>query len=88
KGNVIPEFTKNDCIVIKKKSTTKQMVTWKKKKDLSSLKGRNIHVKFYVTDGELYSFWISPWQSGESRGYTSGGGPGLSPNGQDIKLTP
>ena len=30
-------------------------------------------------------FWISPWDTGESRGYTGGGGPGLNPCGIDIK---
>ena len=39
--------------------------------------------QFYVTNGDLYSFWISPWETGESRGYTAGGGPGLSPEGID-----
>jgi hypothetical protein len=33
----------------------------------------------------LYSFWISPWLSGASRGYTAGGGPGLDPKGIDIE---
>ena len=32
-----------------------------------------------------YAFWISPWDTGESRGYTGGGGPGLNPCGIDIK---
>lgn len=81
----IPGFTKKDCVVMKKQNSTKQMITWKNKKELSELAGRNIRIKFYLTDGDLYAFWVSPWESGESRGYTSGGGPGLNPSGMDIK---
>ena len=58
-------------------------VTWKNNADLSSLKGKVIRAKFYLTNGDLYAFWISPWQSGESRGYTAGGGPGLNACGVD-----
>ena len=61
------------------------MITWKDKKTLSELQGRPIRLKFYLTEGDLFAFWISPWESGESRGYTAGGGPGLSPSGIDIR---
>lgn len=80
----ISGFTKEDCLLIKGVNSTKQMVTWKGNKDLSSLKGKNIRVKFYLQQGDLYSFWISPWETGESRGYTAGGGPGLNEEGIDI----
>jgi len=53
-------------------------------KDLSVLNDKIIRLKFYMADGDLYAFWISPWITGESRGYTSGGGPDLSPGGVDI----
>ena len=82
-GTPIPGFTKKDCVVMKKADSTKQLVTWKNNADLSSLKGKVIRAKFYLTNGDLYAFWISPWQSGESRGYTAGGGPGLNACGVD-----
>ena len=82
-GTPIPGFTKKDCVVMKKADSTKQMVTWKGHADLSSLKGKTIRAKFYLKNGDLYAFWISPWQSGESRGYTAGGGPGLNASGID-----
>ena len=37
-----------------------------------------------MTDGDLYSFWISDAQTGKSRGYTGGGGPGFDTSGMDI----
>lgn len=44
-----------------------------------------IRAEFYVTEGDLYAFWVSPWETGESRGYTAGGGPGLPASGIDTK---
>ena len=84
-GNPIPGFTKRDCVVMRGADKTKQLITWKGKQDLTELKGRTIRAKFYLTRGDLYAFWISPWTSGESRGYTGGGGPGLNASGIDTK---
>ena len=84
-GNPIPGFTKRDCVVMRGADKTKQLITWKGKQDLTELKGRTIRAKFYLTRGDLYAFWISPWASGESRGYTGGGGPGLNASGIDTK---
>lgn len=82
-GNPIPGFTKRDCVVMCGTDKTKQQITWKGKQDLNELAGRTIRAKFYLTRGDLYAFWISPWESGESRGFTAGGGPGLSASGVD-----
>ena len=84
-GNPIQGFTKRDCVVMRGADKTKQLITWKGKQDLGELKGRTIRAKFYLTRGDLYAFWISPWESGESRGYTAGGGPGLNASGVDTK---
>ena len=84
-GNPIPGFTKRDCVVMRGADKTKQLITWKGKQDLTELAGRTIRAKFYLTRGDLYAFWISPWASGESRGYTGGGGPGLNASGIDTK---
>lgn len=81
-GTPIPGFTKRDCAVMRA-DKTKHLITWKGKKDLSELSGRIIRAKFYLTRGDLYAFWISPWETGESRGFTAGGGPGLSGTGVD-----
>lgn len=83
-GNIMPGFSKKESTVIQRSDKTKQIVTWEKNSDLSLLSGKNIRLKFYLTNGDLYSFWISPWQSGESRGYTAGGGPELSEKGIDL----
>lgn len=85
-GKVIPGFSKKECNVMENLNSTCQMVTWASGKELSSLAGRIVKIKFYVTDGDLYAFWISPWKTGENRGYTGGGGPGLNPAGIDMPL--
>lgn len=83
-GTVISGYSKNECKPVKG-DTVKQQVEWNSNKTLTSLAGQNIRVKFYVTDGEIFSFWISPDSTGESQGYTGGGGPGLHVSGIDKK---
>ena len=84
-GNVIKGFSKSDCIPMKVNST-KYKIRWKKNASLSSLKNTPVQFKFYLSKGELYSFWVSPWETGESRGYTAGGGPKLNPSGLDAPV--
>lgn len=83
KGDPLKGFTRNDCVVMENVNSTRHAITWTDEEGLSSLRGENVRLKFFLTNGDLYSFWISPWKTGESRGYTSGGGPGLSPEGID-----
>lgn len=83
-GKPIEGFTKDDCVVMNNLNSTKQCVTWKGQPDLKKLSAKVIRAKFYLTNGDLYSFWISPWATGESRGYTAGGGPGLNASGIDV----
>ena len=83
-SNVINGFSKDDCKTVSG-DNTKYMVTWNSNTSLESIKDKNIIVKFYLDNGDLYSFWISSDESGTSKGYTGGGGPGCNVNGQDIK---
>lgn len=83
-GNPIEGFTRKECQSISKSDKTKMQITWKNHSDVSALIGKPLQLKFYVENGDLYAFWFSPWESGESRGYTGGGGPGLSTSGVDV----
>lgn len=85
-GNPLEGFTRKEAVSFKRLNSTRQQIIWKKNSDLSSLAGKTIRIKFYMTEGDLFAFWLSPWESGESRGYTAGGGPGLSHKGMDIPL--
>lgn len=82
-GNPIPEFSGKNAVALKNIDSTKAAIEWKDQTSLKSLQGQPVRLKFSLTDGDLYSFWISPWTTGESRGYTAGGGPGLNPSGID-----
>lgn len=83
-GLPIPGYSRKECNVIQRKDSTKIMVTWKEKKDLADIKGNKVRLKFYLQEGQLYAFWVSPSEKGESRGYTAGGGPRLSESGRDL----
>lgn len=85
-GQPIKGYSRAECNALKRTNSTKATVTWRGGKTIGELANTPVRLKFYLTDGALYSFWASPWQTGESRGYTAGGGPGLSPSGIDRPL--
>jgi len=82
-GIPVKGFSREECIGMHGTNSTRHLVKWQGNKDVSSLNGEKIQLKFYLTAGHLFSFWISPWETGESRGYTAGGGPELSDDGID-----
>jgi len=51
-------------------------VTWGDGADLAPLRGKPVRFRFHLTNGSLYSFWVSPDASGASHGYLAAGGPG------------
>lgn len=85
-GQPMEGFTKKDCISMKKSDKTKQMISWEKHLGVTSLVGKTVRLKFYLNQADIYAFWISAWQTGESGGYTGGGGPGLSDEGIDTPM--
>lgn len=72
-GAVIPPFDRQRCQPFRGDST-RHMMTWSSE-DLHRLAGRAVRLRFTMTRGRLYAFWISPWVTGESRGYVAAGGP-------------
>jgi hypothetical protein len=76
-GNVIAPFTKANSVPITVDKTM-QAVTWNGVSDLSSLSGRTVKFRFTLTNGSLYSFWVTPDASGASHGYVAAGGPGFT----------
>jgi hypothetical protein len=83
-GNVLNGFSKTESQGFTG-DATKAQIKWNGKSNVADLKGKAIRAKFYVTEGSLYSFWISPYETGESAGYTAGGGSGLNAKGIDDK---
>jgi hypothetical protein len=74
KGNVIPGFSKAESTAVSDDRTLAP-VTWKGS-ELGALRGRTVKFRFHVARGSLYAFWVSPDESGASRGYVAAGGPG------------
>jgi hypothetical protein len=64
------------CIPVRSDSTAHE-VHWQDGGDLAKLAGRSVRLRFHLTRGRLYSFWMSPDRSGKSGGYVAAGGPGL-----------
>ena len=75
-GKAIQPFTRDNCNPIVG-DTTLQRVTWKDVDSLSELAGQPVRFRFYFENGSLYSFWVSPDNSGASYGYVAAGGPGF-----------
>ncbi len=80
-GNVLPGYSREDCIPVTTDST-KVQVKWKNK-TVSELNCRNIRLRFILKNAELYSFWFSPDAQGHSNGYMAAGGPSFH-KGMDI----
>ena len=81
-NKVIEGFSKDECKVFKG-DNVKAKIEWTGNASLASLKNKQLKVKFYIDNGEIFAFWISPSANGESMGYTAGGGPGLNISGID-----
>ena len=74
-NSVISPFSAENCIPVSSDSTINQ-VSWKGAGDFSALAGTRVRFRFYLKNGNLYSFWVSPDDSGASYGYIGAGGPG------------
>lgn len=75
-NKAISPFSQDNCIPIKVDKTL-QAVQWQGIGDLSQLAGRAVKFRFHLTNGRLYSFWVSPTPNGASHGYVAAGGPGF-----------
>lgn len=78
KGAVIAPFTTANCRPIAHTDGTKLELTWQGAADLRTLAARTVKLRFTLTTGQLYAFWISPDTNGASRGYVAAGGPGFT----------
>jgi len=72
---VIKGFSASHCEPVAVNSTLHK-ISWSNGRDLSSLAGTPVRFRFYLTNGKIYSFWVSPDTNGASYGYVGAGGPG------------
>jgi hypothetical protein len=85
-GRPTEPFTRANCIPLSA-DTTLQAVRWKGAADLSSVAGKPVRFRFYLTRGSLYAFWVSPDVSGASHGYVAAGGPGFTGPKDTVGIT-
>jgi hypothetical protein len=76
-GQVIAPYALDNCLSITSDSTS-QRVRWVSTADLSDLAGRPVRFRFNLRKGCLFAFWVSPDETGASRGYVAAGGPGFT----------
>ena len=74
----IPPFTKENSQPIANMDPTLVLANWAGTKDLSAVTNRNVKLRFHLTQGRLYSFWITPALNGASRGFVAAGGPNFT----------
>ncbi len=70
-------FTIENCLPVRGDATC-QPLAWKGADNLAGLRNRIVRLRFECTSTQLYSFWISPTESGRSNGYVAAGGPGFT----------
>jgi hypothetical protein len=75
-GAVITPFDQASCEPLRGDSA-RHPVRWSSG-SLRDFAGQEVRFRFWMSRGRLYSFWVSPWPSGESRGYPAAGGPEFS----------
>ncbi len=73
-GKPVPGYTAADCAKLSRRDATKAELVFKGG-DLGRFAGQPVQLRFRIHCGTLYSFWISPSERGESRGWVAGGGP-------------
>jgi len=69
-------FTAEKCVPLRCDST-RQRVTWRGVESLARASNKNVRLRFTLTNGSLYSFWVTSDPNGASHGYVAAGGPGF-----------
>jgi hypothetical protein len=75
-GRVLQPFSLDKAVPIQA-DRVRQRVQWQGAGDLGAVRGKAVRLRFTLTQGRLYAFWISPDRSGASQGYVGAGGPGF-----------
>lgn len=81
-GRVVEPFTRENCRAVHADSC-RQRITWAGAEHVGSLGGKPFRLRFTMSRGALYAFWLSPTERGNSLGYMGAGGPGFS-GGRDL----
>jgi hypothetical protein len=69
-GKPIAPFDREHCRPVRGNST-RQAVAWEGAKDLAAVAGKSVRLRFHLSRGSLYAFWVTPDAAGESFGYVA-----------------
>jgi hypothetical protein len=84
-GKPLRGFSLRDCLPVRGDKTLAP-VAWKNGRDLGAIAGRPVRIRFQLRNARLYSFWVSASESGASRGFVGGGGPGFEHSYDDAGM--
>jgi hypothetical protein len=73
-GTVAPGFSLERCVPITTDGT-RLPVQWAGSPSLASVAKQPVRLRFSLTRGRLFAFWVSRWPTGESAGFPAAGGP-------------
>jgi hypothetical protein len=73
-GRPIEQYSRDAAVPIRTDGT-RHLVRWKTTDDVGALRDRIVQLRFFLSNGSIFSFWVSPSPEGRSRGYVAGGGP-------------
>ncbi|HTH26482.1 MAG TPA: hypothetical protein VL919_15290, partial [Vicinamibacterales bacterium] len=73
-GAVIAPFSRDACVPLTANGT-KQRMTWSNVPSLAAVRNRKVRLRFSMTYGQIFSFWVSAGATGHSGGYPAAGGP-------------
>mmetsp|Transcript_24679 Transcript_24679/g.58269 ORF Transcript_24679/g.58269 Transcript_24679/m.58269 type:complete len:665 (+) Transcript_24679:185-2179(+) len=73
-GREAPGFELQASQPLSRVNSTRVFLNWKRGADVSRLAGKVIQLRFELTMSQLYSFWLSPNENGESGGFVNGPG--------------
>ena len=76
-GRVIEPYSMERCIPVHGDEICVP-IRWRGAADLSATGGGPVRLRFRLTNGSLYAFWVTPDPGGKSHGYVASGGPGFS----------
>jgi hypothetical protein len=76
-GRAIEAFSAERCTPVRSDSV-RARIGWTGGASLATLAGQPVRFRFVIANGELFSFWVSRSETGESRGYVGAGGPAFA----------
>ncbi|HEY9249866.1 MAG TPA: hypothetical protein VIO38_12070, partial [Rariglobus sp.] len=74
-GAAVEGLGLDDCVPVSV-DATKIQIAWRDGANLGVIAGRPVRIRFHLSNGSLYAFWVSSDPSGASNGYVAAGGPG------------